>query len=70
MVDVSISDQVPLNSARLNHLVYAGDLVLLSESKEGLQSCLDSLPMYCDRWQLKINVETRGPMVLNRSPEC
>ena len=43
--DASISDPVALNSTRLNCLVYADDLVLLSESKEGVHSCHDSLQM-------------------------
>ena len=33
---------IMLFSAKLNCLIYADDLLLLSESKEGLQSCLDS----------------------------
>ena len=49
-------DPVALNSTRFNCHVYADDLVLLSESKEGLQSRLDFLQMYCDSWKLKINV--------------
>ena len=36
------------NSKPVNCLIYADDLLLLSESKEGLQSCLDSLQIYCD----------------------
>ena len=49
----SISDPVALNSTKLNCLVYVDDLLLLSESKEGLQSWLDSLQIYCDSWKLK-----------------
>ena len=41
--DASISHPVVLNSTRLNCFVYADDLVVLSESKERLQSCLNSL---------------------------
>ena len=37
----------------VNSLMYADDIVLLSESKEGLQNCLSSLETYCDLWHLK-----------------
>jgi hypothetical protein len=47
---------VQLIDTKLNCLLYADDLLLLSESKEGLQSCLDSLKAYCDRWKLKVNL--------------
>ena len=37
----------------VNSLMYADDIVLLSESKEGLQNCLSSLQTYCDLWHLR-----------------
>lgn len=55
--DQSVSDPVVLNSTKLNCLIYADDVLLLSESKEGLQSCLNSLQTYCDFWKLKINTD-------------
>ena len=64
IADASISDPVALNSTGLNCLVYADDLVLLSVSKEGLQPCLDSLQMYCDRWKLKINVDKTKVIII------
>ena len=63
--DASTSDPVDLNFAKLNCLVYADDLLLLSEGKEGLQSCLDSLQMYCDSWKLKINVDKTKVIIFN-----
>ena len=44
----SVSEPVVLNSTKLNRLIYADDILLLSECKEGLQSCLNSLQTYCD----------------------
>ena len=41
--DHSVSEHVVLNSTKLNCLIYADDILLLSESKEGLQSCLNSM---------------------------
>jgi hypothetical protein len=42
------------------------DLILLSESEKGLQSCLDSLSSYCNRWKLKINVTKTKVMVFSK----
>lgn len=40
------SDPVSLDSTKLNCLLYADDLILISESEKGLQSCLDSLSQH------------------------
>ena len=48
-------DPVRLGNTNLNCLLYADDLVLLSESQKGLQSCLTKLEMYTNRWKLNIN---------------
>ena len=42
------------------------DLILLSESEKGLQSCLDSLNSYCNRWKLKINIAKTKVMVFSK----
>ena len=55
--DQTVSEPVALSSTKLNCLIYADDLLLLSESKEGLQSCRNSLQMYCDYWKLKMNID-------------
>lgn len=36
--------------------MYAADMVLLSESPEGLQNMLDTLHEYCNDWKLTVNV--------------
>ena len=51
----------------VNSLMYADDIVLLSESKEGLQNCLSSLQTYCDLWHLKINTEKTKVIIFNKS---
>ena len=59
--DHSITDPVSLDVTRLNCLLYADDIILLSESEKGLQSCLDNLNSYCHKWKLKINIsKTKG----------
>ncbi len=44
-----------MNSERVPGLMYADDLVQLSETAEGLQKCLDILYNYCSKWKLHIN---------------
>ena len=43
-----------------NVLMYADDLVLMSVSKDGLQKCLDDVQIYCNKWKLKVNTETKN----------
>ena len=35
---------------------FADDLVLTSESAEGLQNCMDTLSNYCMEWKLHVNL--------------
>ncbi|MEW8548168.1 MAG: reverse transcriptase domain-containing protein, partial [Candidatus Thiodiazotropha sp.] len=63
--DQTTSDPVVVNSTKLNCLIYADDVLLLSESKEGLQSCLNALQVYCDYWKLQINVEKTKVMIFS-----
>ena len=44
-----------LGNIPINALFYADDLVLLSESKEGLQMLLDKLHAYTQSWCLQVN---------------
>lgn len=60
------SDPVSLDSTKLNCLLYADDLILISESEKGLQSCLDSLSTYCTRWKLKINISKTKIIIFNK----
>ena len=58
---------VSLYKEKLNCLLYADDLVLISESEHGLQCCLDKLYTYCTNWNLKINVEKSKVVIFNKS---
>ena len=51
---------------KINALMYADDLILLSETKEGLQTKLDKLKDYCDKWQLDVNIKKTKVMIFNR----
>ena len=49
----------------INCLLYADDLVILSESATGLQKSIDSLNDYCDKWGLTINSSKTKTIILN-----
>ena len=51
----------------VNSLIYADNIVLLSESKEGLQNCRSSLQTYCDLWHLQKNTEKTKVIIFNKS---
>jgi len=51
---------------KVNALMYADDLVLISETKEGLQQHIDNLQEYCQKWKLNVNIKKTKSMVFNR----
>jgi len=48
-------DGLSVNSTYFTHLLYADDIVLISESHIGLQNLLNSLKQFCSRWHLIVN---------------
>ena len=48
-------EPLKLGDEMLNCLMYAEDLVILSESATGMQNCLDKLKEYTIEWGLNIN---------------
>ncbi len=48
-------------------LAYADDLLICSESKEGLQEGLKRLHKYCTKWRLTINVKKSKIMLFNKA---
>ena len=48
---------VSLETMSLNCLMFADDILLLSESPEGLQQAINKLNEYCLKWQLSINIK-------------
>jgi hypothetical protein len=64
--DHSKTDPVQLDTTKLNCLLYADDLVLLSESEKGLQSCLEQLNSYCSKWKLKINISKTKIIIFSK----
>ena len=56
-----------LGEHRINCLLYADDLVILSESASGLQNCLDAVGNFCSTWGLDINYNKSKVMVFSKS---
>ena len=46
-------------------LLYADDLLILSESKQGLQNSLTKLKEYCTKWKLKLNVKKTKVLIFS-----
>lgn len=59
------SDPVVIGDFSLNILLYADDIVLLSQSKKGLQNSLNALYDYCDCWKLQVNTDKSKVIVFN-----
>ena len=47
-------------------LLYADDLVIMSETKGGLQNGLDKLAEYCDQWFLSVNILKTNVIIFNK----
>ena len=46
--------------------MFADDLVLISQSAEGLQNCLNKLQSYCDKWCLTVNTDKTKVVIFNK----
>ena len=51
----------------VNCLLYADDLVLLSQSEEGLQKSVDWLNRFCEEWKLTVNMDKTKIVVFNKA---
>ena len=59
-------DPVQVNELKLNHLLFADDLVILSETNQGLQNSLDKLHQYTEKWILDINIDKIKTLTFQR----
>ena len=59
-------DGVSVGNINLNHLLFADDLILISQSAVGLQKCLDKLNNYCHKWALSINTTKTKALTFHR----
>ena len=64
--DKTFCQPAKIKNLTLNNLLYADDLVLVSETSSGLQNCLDRLQEYCDKWRLTINIKKTKTMVVEK----
>ena len=63
----SSCDQVELNNKKLSCLLYADDIVLMSNSASGLQSCMNKLEIFCRKLNLTVNLYKTNVMIFNKS---
>lgn len=57
---------ITIGSRLINSLLYADDLLLMSETEEGLQSSMNKVLEYCNEWGLDINFKKSKIMVFNK----
>ena len=55
------------NGTKLNSLLYADDLVILSKSKTGLDNCLKVLECFNEKWLLNVNYRKTKILVFQKS---
>ena len=58
---------VTLGDEKISCLMYADDLVILSETESGIQNCLDKLKQYTDKWKLELNIKKTKIMVFQNT---
>ena len=58
---------ISLQEVSLFLMLYADDMVLFSDSPEGLQKMLDVLYSYCNDWKLSVNVSKTKIVVFRKS---
>ena len=58
---------VGLSKMSLNCLLYAADIILMSESEKGLQRCLDSLKSHCNQWHVKVHLTKTKFMMVSKT---
>ena len=58
---------VTSNSDLISCLMYADDLIIMSETRDGLQICLNKLNDYCSQWNLTVNLTKTKVMIFNKT---
>ena len=62
---------VTIGNTNIFSLLYADDMVLLSETPQGLQTSLNILNSYCEKWKLEINHNKSKVMIFeSRKQKC
>ena len=67
IIDQGVERNIFLEEGKnINALMYADDLIVLSETEVGLQGIIDKLTAYCEKWKLEINTKKTKIMTFNR----
>lgn len=67
LLDAENTDPVLLpDGSRLNCLLYADDLVLISHTATGLQTALNTLAQFCSDWLLNINPKKTKVLIFQK----
>lgn len=56
-----------LNGMRIDCLMYADDVILLSDSASGLQNKINCLQNFCNDWCLSINISKTNVLIFNKT---
>ena len=59
------SSPAVLGHLKVPILMYADDIILLSESPVGLQNSMNSLQLYCKTWKLRVNTSKTKVIIFN-----
>ena len=80
---LDMENGITVHTVRVSHLLFADDLVFFSESKSGVQKLLYGLQIFCQRWQMTVNLnktklctfndkycinDNSGPILFNNKP--
>ena len=65
-IATDIMDDNLVSYLKIYVLLYADDTILLAESPEELQAALNSMNLYCNDWNLKINVSKTKVVIFSR----
>ena len=58
---------INLYNKPINCLMYADDLLILSETEDGLTECLQRLNRYSHKWKMTISAKKTKIMIFNKS---
>ena len=67
LFDNATRDPVKLHTKLIHCLMYADDLVILSETENGLTESLEGLSNYAKKWKLKISAKKTKINVFNKA---
>ena len=64
--NTSNTDEIMLGNTKLNCLLYADDIVLLSTSQQGLENCINTVKDFSKAWRMEVNLNKTKVMIFNK----